>query len=78
MAHFRGIIAGTRADVSRLSHKSAGLRTEAQSWQGKVVTTLEHDAATGQDIATVTLERHEGAGTSQLLYHGPVSGGASS
>ncbi len=74
MAHFRGTVAGARGQASRLGHASSGMQVEAQSWSGKVVTHLQHDAATGQDMATVTLERHNGAGTSRVLYHGPVSG----
>ncbi len=78
MAHFRGIVAGARGTASRLGHASSGMQVEAQSWEGKVVTYLQHDAATGQDMATVTLEPHHGAGTSRVLYHGPVSGSANS
>ena len=44
MAHFRGEVQGRRTAASRLGHKTTGLRTEAQSWEGKVVTYLTYDA----------------------------------
>lgn len=74
MAHFRGIIAGARSDVSRLGHKKSGMRVEAQSWQGKVTVYLSHDERTGKDMAAVYLQTHNNAGTSQCLYDGPVGG----
>lgn len=70
MAHFRGIIQGARGEASRLGHKSSGLRVEAASWQGKVVTVLtEKD---GVDYAHVYLATHNGSGVSHSLYYGPV------
>lgn len=74
MAHFRGTVSGARGEASRLGHKASGMRVEAQSWQGKVVTVLTYDETTGKDMATVYLERHNGAGTSVQLYSGPVGG----
>lgn len=74
MAHFRGVVQGARKAESRLGHKSSGLRTEAQSWEGKVVTYLTYDAKAGHDVAQVWLEPHHGAGSTRLLYDGPVSG----
>lgn len=72
MAHFRGTLQGTRGEASRLGTKSSGLRVEAASWQGKVVTKLfEQD---GKDFAEVWLLPHDGQGTSRQLYSGPVSG----
>lgn len=72
MAHFRGTLCGARGEASRLGGKSSGLRTEAASWQGKVVTYLyEKD---GIDYARVSLARHNGSGCERELYDGPVSG----
>ncbi len=76
MPHFRGIVSGARGQASRLGHAGSGMTVEAQSWQGKIVTSLLRDAE-GRDIAIVTMERHNGAGVSRILYQGPVSGGAS-
>jgi hypothetical protein len=74
MAHFRGIIKGSRGEASRLGTKHTGIRVEAQSWQGKVVVQLRHNATTGQDIAEVFLQPHEGGGIGRALYTGPVGG----
>jgi hypothetical protein len=64
MAHFRGTVATKRS----------GLTVEAQSWEGKVVVSLRYDEKRGCDMATVELDRHHGAGTRELIFHGPVSG----
>lgn len=72
MAHFRGIITGSRGHASRLGGKDSGLTVEAQSWQGKVVTRLYHKD--GIDRAEVSLARHSGGGTERVLYDGPVAG----
>lgn len=74
MAHFRGTLTGSRATVSRLGGKSSGMRVEAQSWEGKVVTRLDHDEELGIDTATVSLEPHNGHGVSRIIFYGPVSG----
>jgi dihydroxyacid dehydratase/phosphogluconate dehydratase len=74
MAHFRGVLSGARSEITRLGHKSSGIRVEAQSWQGKVVVFLSHDDTTGKDVVLVTLQRHNGAGTIATLYDGPVGG----
>ncbi len=73
MAHFRGIVAGSRGETSRLGHAGTGLTVEAQSWEGKVVVSLLRDGE-GRDIAIVTMEPHHGAGTYRILYQGPISG----
>lgn len=74
MAHFRGTLKGTRGEASRLGTTKSGIKVEAQSWQGKVTVQLQHDSATGQDIAIVELAPHHNNGTSRVLYSGPVSG----
>lgn len=73
MAQFRGTIQGRRGEASRLGDKS-GLLVEAASWEGKVSVRLYHDNASGKDFAHVSLAPHHGAGTSRVLYNGPVSG----
>lgn len=77
MAQFRGILDGNRGEASRLGTKQSGLRVEAQSWQGKAVVQLYHDAESGKDMVRVTLAQHQnGAGPYPpiLLYDGPISG----
>lgn len=74
MAHFRGTIEGQRGEASRLGSKKSGLTVAACSWQGSVLVTLDHDEATGKDVATVALQPHHGSGIAKVLYRGPVGG----
>ena len=75
MAQFRGLIEGQRGPATRLGSKGSGLQVEAQSWQGKVVVRLWHDAGRGVDMATVELAQHtNGAGAERTIYCGPVGG----
>lgn len=72
MAHFYGILQGSRGEASRAGSKSSGLTTTAASWQGAVSVTLyERD---GRDCACVQLRPWHGAGVSRVLYDGPVDG----
>ena len=75
MAHFRGLVEGSRSSETRLGTKRSGMTVEAQSWQGKVVTYLYHNEDTGADMARVTLENHMGHGPAYpvTVYEGPVS-----
>lgn len=71
MAKFRGIVQGDdKTETSRLGHRL--LTTQAQSWQGKVVTQLWEDDD-GQIQARVAIEPHQGAGVRKELYNGPVN-----
>lgn len=72
MVHFRGEVTGRGLAASCLGTRASGLRTEAQSWQGKVEVRLSHDAETGIDYALVSLMPHEGSGVCKTLYFGPV------
>lgn len=74
MAQFRGTIEGQRGQASRLGSKASGLTVEAQSWEGKIVTYLYHDDASGRDMARVTMEQHHSRGEypSYTIYEGPV------
>lgn len=74
MAQFRGMLKGQRGQASRLGSKRSGLEVAACSWQGSVLVTLEHDEATGKDVATVALQPHHGSGIAKVLYCGPVGG----
>ncbi len=69
MAKFRGIIESEKNSVSRLGHRF--VQTEAQSWQGKVVTRIWEDK-NGRVVAQVDLEPHEGSGISRNIYSGLV------
>lgn len=70
MARFFGTVRGHRGEASRLGHKR--LETVAASYQGAVQVTLYRQGET--DMATVALIPWQGAGTSHILFDGPVSG----
>ncbi len=71
MAKFRGLVQGDdKTETSRLGHRL--LTTQAQSWQGKVITQL-HEDEEGIIQARVALEPHQGQGTRKVLYEGPVN-----
>jgi hypothetical protein len=72
MAHFYGVVSGqARTEATRRGSKNTGLHTTAASWQGSVRTYLyERD---GIDYARVMLEPWHGAGTTRVLYDGPVN-----
>ena len=72
MAHFRGTLQGARGEASRLGGKGSGLVATAASWQGGVRVYLYN--IDDVDMARIELRPHHGAGTSRLLYDGPVSG----
>ena len=74
MAHFRAIIQGNRGQASRLGSKASGIEAYVASWQGAVAVRLSHDAETGKDTVSVMLTPHQGVGTVQTLYHGPIGG----
>lgn len=72
MAHFYGLIQGSRGQVTRLGTKKSGLGLIAASWEGAIrVTLFEQD---GTDHARIECIPWEGAGTKRTLYSGPVSG----
>lgn len=72
MAHFRGIVRGSRSETSRFGSKDSGLRTVAATWAGAVEVRLyEHD---GEDWAQVSLIHWNGGGVERILYNGPVNG----
>lgn len=75
MAHFYGTIDGNRGTASRLGTAKSGLRTVAASWQGAVDVRL-YCNTDGVDRCRVMLVPWHGAGTSRVLYDGPVSGAA--
>jgi hypothetical protein len=78
MAHFRGIIQGGRGSVSRLGHSF--FHAHIASWEGAIsvrlyiIRTGTGKAMTERDFAEVRIVPHYGAGTSHLLYDGPIDG----
>ncbi len=55
MAHFRGIVQGSRGEVSRLAHASTGLTVHADGWNLGVTVFMRYNDETKQDEAIVTL-----------------------
>ena len=72
MARFYGSIQGNRGNATRMGTPNSGFTAWAAGWQGRVV--IEIDDRDGVDWARVSLAKHHGHGTSQLLYDGPVGG----
>lgn len=72
MAHFIGKVRGGRGEASRLGHANGGLSTIAASYSGAVQVFLS--VRDGVDWAHVTLAPWHGAGTTRVIYDGPVSG----
>lgn len=73
MAHFYGRIQGNRGEATRMGSRASGFQAYAASWEGRVSTRLWHNEERGEDWCEVSLERHHGAGSSHLLYRGPVA-----
>lgn len=75
MSHFYGVVEGSaRTPATRRGTKSSGLKTTAASWEGSVVVRIWRNLYTDSDWATVELQPWHGAGTTRLLWRGPVSG----
>ena len=72
MAHFYGILTGSRGRATRCGTKNSGLTTCAASWEGAVQVALYE--RNGCDYALVTLIPWHARGVSRTLYDGPVSG----
>lgn len=70
MAHFMGIVQGSRGEASRLGGRESGMRTTAASWQGSARTYLYEED--GIDKVKVTLEPWQNKGEFKVLYDGPV------
>jgi len=74
MAHFYGVLNGSRGEATRCGTKSSGLTSIAASWAGAVQTRLF--IRDGIDYAEVSLRPWQGSGSNRILYCGPVSGQA--
>ena len=74
MAHFYGVMNGSRGEATRCGTKGSGMQVTAASWEGAVQTNLWHDPVLDKDMCEVFLREWHGNGTRKVLYHGPVSG----
>lgn len=75
MAHFYGVLGGSRGQATRCGTKGSGMTATAASWDGAVRSTLyDRD---GIAWVTVELIPWHGHGTSRVLYDGAVRGGGS-
>ena len=72
MAHFYGIVRGSRGEATRCGTKNSGLGTIAASHQGAVDVILS--TIDGVDSVVVALIPWQGSGIHRVLYAGPVSG----
>jgi hypothetical protein len=74
MSHFYGTLQGNRSQVTRCGSRASGIEATAASWEGAVNAYVYRDEDLDRDIAVVRLIPWHGAGTSRILYRGPVSG----
>jgi len=74
MAHFYGVLQGSRGEATRLGTKASGVHTTAASWEGAVKVDLWYDEDDGVDRCTVWLVPWHGHGTEKLVYSGRVDG----
>ena len=71
MSHFYGTLRGrAKTTATRTGHRTTGLRAIAASWQGAVQVDLY--VKDEQDMARVRLVPWKGAGTTRILYDGPI------
>jgi hypothetical protein len=75
MAPFYGSVQGSQGEVTRLGTNQSGIQTVAASWEGGVSTRLykREDGEVWARVSLIPWGRSR-AGTSQLLYDGPVGG----
>ena len=74
MAHFEATVQGNHYESTRVGSKASGIEAYIRSLQGAVAVRLSHDPKTGKDIVSVMLTPHQGVGTVQTLYYGPIGG----
>lgn len=61
MAHFRGYVAGSKGEASRLGGKASGIVTRLQTWGWDVEVAARHMTTRGpdgQDVASIELVHH--------------------
>ncbi len=71
MAHFYGVLKGSRGEATRCGTKNSGLETVAASWQGAVRTYLYVDDS-GQTCYRVTESPWHGTGINRVLAEGVI------
>ena len=71
MAHYLGLVTGSRKPATRLGTKTSGLVTVAASWAGACRVELSHQD--GADQVLVRLTPWHGAGIARVLYDGPIN-----
>lgn len=71
MAHFRGVLRGSRGEVSRLGHKNTGIRSELNTWKSKVVSTIDHLPGLGDTLTVAVIDLETGH-TKYVITKEPV------
>ncbi len=60
MAHFRGVLQGSKGQVSRLGTKNSSIYACLSTWTSHLHCTVEHDGQTGKDKYCVRLQDANG------------------
>ena len=74
MSHFYGTLKGNRGKATRQGSKASGVVTYTASWKGAVRVMAWYNEETGKDMVDVSFVSWHGAGSSKLIYRGPISG----
>ena len=69
MSHFYGVISNSARKTipTARAHKSTGLTTNAQSWEGQIVTHIYYDETAKKDAFRVTRQSHASSGGESVL-----------
>lgn len=72
MSHYHGTISrpARKTPVTARGHKGSGITMHAASWAGAVRVDLDHEASTGRDRYSVTLEGWPGKNIRRVLAEG--------
>lgn len=71
MAHFYGMLDGSRGPASRCGTKASGLHVTAASWDGAITVRLYE--CDGQNFARISFQGWHGGGRDLTIYNGPVN-----
>lgn len=72
MAHFYGVLQGSRGEVTRCGTTSSGLQATAASWSGAIVVSLYVDDE-GRDCYRITeTQWRNGAGVNREIASGAI------
>ena len=72
MAHFYGILQGSRGEVSRLGTKTSGIHATLASWNGAISVELQYSKEKDSDIFVVRQKPWQGHGVSENLVAGTI------